>query len=414
MVTKDAILSEIGRGVIFGADEIAERLSAFSQAINVKSPPFNAIGDGVTSDATAFQSAYDAAATNSVIDIPAGNYSGVSVTTASKPVFWESEGLNAAGSSPLSLPYTSLHRYGRRYYLNQTNNDGTEYSAFQIQRTASYTGGTPGYVNSALVVKTTVSSGVANFEWAVLGIVENSATGGENVAIYGQGKRMTSSTGATWAGVLEVRDESGAADPTTGLIGLEIDVFANGTDTSGNRNRIGLDIVVGKSDTGGTKCYIGHGIRISPFGLDAAVAEVYKAVNIDIDATFGIFSNNTIAVGIDFSGATISTAALRIARGQKIAWEATSSIYSALRSGSNIIDFVYGAAKFGFDFTNNALLINDTAVVKPRKTGWTVATGTATRTAFDTATVTLSQLAERVKALIDDLHSTAGHGLIGA
>jgi len=54
-----------------------------------------------------------------------------------------------------------------------------------------------------------------------------------------------------------------------------------------------------------------------------------------------------------------------------------------------------------------------TKVVGTRKTGWTVATGTATRGTFDTATVTLPQLAEAVKALIDDLHQTAGHGLIG-
>lgn len=47
-----------------------------------------------------------------------------------------------------------------------------------------------------------------------------------------------------------------------------------------------------------------------------------------------------------------------------------------------------------------------------QKTGWGVATGTATRTTFDTTTVTTAQLAERVKALIDDIHSTAGYGLI--
>lgn len=35
--------------------------------------------------------------------------------------------------------------------------------------------------------------------------------------------------------------------------------------------------------------------------------------------------------------------------------------------------------------------------------GWQVATGTATRTTFDTATVTLPLLAQRIKALIDDL-----------
>lgn len=53
-------------------------------------------------------------------------------------------------------------------------------------------------------------------------------------------------------------------------------------------------------------------------------------------------------------------------------------------------------------------------VVGARKTGWSAATGTATRTAFDTASVTTAQLAERVKALIDDLHATSGHGLISA
>lgn len=50
-------------------------------------------------------------------------------------------------------------------------------------------------------------------------------------------------------------------------------------------------------------------------------------------------------------------------------------------------------------------------VVGPRRTGWTPATGAATRTAYDTATVTTVQLAQRVKALIDDL---IAHGLIGA
>jgi len=57
--------------------------------------------------------------------------------------------------------------------------------------------------------------------------------------------------------------------------------------------------------------------------------------------------------------------------------------------------------------------VNGNRVVNARKTGWTTATGTATRSGFDTTTVTLPQLAEAVKALIDDLHQTAGHGLIG-
>jgi hypothetical protein len=46
-----------------------------------------------------------------------------------------------------------------------------------------------------------------------------------------------------------------------------------------------------------------------------------------------------------------------------------------------------------------------------KRTGWTAATGTATRTTFVTGSVTLPVLAEHVKALIDDL---TAYGLIGA
>jgi hypothetical protein len=64
------------------------------------------------------------------------------------------------------------------------------------------------------------------------------------------------------------------------------------------------------------------------------------------------------------------------------------------------------------DLRNSAVLQSGgTQVVSSRKTGWTAATGTATRTTFDTATVTTELLAQRVKALLDDLIS---HGLIGA
>lgn len=56
-------------------------------------------------------------------------------------------------------------------------------------------------------------------------------------------------------------------------------------------------------------------------------------------------------------------------------------------------------------------LIDGSQVVSNRQTGWAAPTGTATRTTFATTTVTTEQLAERVKALIDDLTS---HGMIGS
>jgi hypothetical protein len=42
----------------------------------------------------------------------------------------------------------------------------------------------------------------------------------------------------------------------------------------------------------------------------------------------------------------------------------------------------------------------------PTQTGWSAPTGTDNRATFDTTSVTLSELAERVKALIDDLTTT--------
>jgi hypothetical protein len=54
--------------------------------------------------------------------------------------------------------------------------------------------------------------------------------------------------------------------------------------------------------------------------------------------------------------------------------------------------------------------IDGVQVVNNRVTGWTAATGTATRTMFATSTVTTEVLAQHLKALIDDMIS---HGLIG-
>lgn len=57
------------------------------------------------------------------------------------------------------------------------------------------------------------------------------------------------------------------------------------------------------------------------------------------------------------------------------------------------------------------LRVAGTRVVGARAGGWSAPAGTAARAGFDTASVTTAQLAERVKALIDDL---TAHGMIGA
>jgi hypothetical protein len=81
------------------------------------------------------------------------------------------------------------------------------------------------------------------------------------------------------------------------------------------------------------------------------------------------------------------------------------TIGSVFATGTPIIQ-IYAPITYGS--TEVTQLIDNA-----RKTGWSTATGTATRATFVTSTVTTEQLAERVKALIDDLHNIAGHGLIG-
>ena len=56
--------------------------------------------------------------------------------------------------------------------------------------------------------------------------------------------------------------------------------------------------------------------------------------------------------------------------------------------------------------------IDGTAVVRQRRTGWSSPSGVTNRSTFNTATVTVQELAERFLALYVDLSSTLGHGLI--
>ena len=83
--------------------------------------------------------------------------------------------------------------------------------------------------------------------------------------------------------------------------------------------------------------------------------------------------------------------------------------------GANIQHTITALQKINIDVTGATATypgyyVGASKVVGTRVTGWTAASGTATRTTFDTATVVIEDLAQRVKALIDDL---IAHGLIG-
>ena len=83
-------------------------------------------------------------------------------------------------------------------------------------------------------------------------------------------------------------------------------------------------------------------------------------------------------------------------------------------AGSNVLNIrmtVTNAGVLNLPTATSVVQIGGTQILTSRRTGWGAPTGTATRTTFATSTVTLALLAERVKALIDDLTT---HGVIGA
>jgi len=93
---------------------------------------------------------------------------------------------------------------------------------------------------------------------------------------------------------------------------------------------------------------------------------------------------------------------------------ATAVVQGATGSFSGDVAALSHTAVLGANnaqLTSAGLAVQALPVIGTRRTGWAAATGTATRTTFATGAVTLPQLAERVKALIDDL---TAHGMIGA
>lgn len=93
----------------------------------------------------------------------------------------------------------------------------------------------------------------------------------------------------------------------------------------------------------------------------------------------------------------------------------TSGIIVLDATGNMVVgNLAHSAGKLDVDGdinTRDQYLVDGTQIATNRQTGWTAATGTADRGTFVTGSVTLSELAEHVKALVDDLIT---HGLIGA
>lgn len=172
----------------------------------------------------------------------------------------------------------------------------TTIASHNIRSAENFSGGTPGTVHSALHIYDVVQNAAcALYEWAMLARLDNHANGGENVASYMQARKFAE--GPTWATVAEVFQSAPVTNPTTGLVGVEVDLNVNNTDD--NFNRVGLHIVVRKNDdiSSTSQNQAGAGVRIDATQEDALFRkgiEFLGHYGIGLDFEHGEFVGNVI------------------------------------------------------------------------------------------------------------------------
>lgn len=212
--------------------------------------------------------------------------------------------------------------------INKTSTENNDYGVICVNKKSANEGGDRGFVGSAIRATIDIENeGHSQFEWAIVGIVNNYAKESENVGVYAQANKHSS--GGSWGGVWEVCDfndrPSASADGLTW--GGEIDVWTDFDDVAGVRN--GLNIVVGSKanvrdgKTPGQQASGSIGLNITSYGGNSDYA-IWKngisidkvsgsSININGGGTRGIhLSSGSFAVGIDLSGSTFSAAAIRL------------------------------------------------------------------------------------------------------
>lgn len=353
---------------------------------------------------------------------PLRAYTGIELATgALQPTAFYQVIYNAADNVFYLLDKVRSSPLGISFYRSSATavslTDGQDSCWSSVRDTTGLVGGTPGFVNAGITHRTITAAGETAYEWGVLSIMDNYATAGENVAVYGQANKRTTTSGPTWAACFEANDIHQTADPTGGpLIGIEVTMSANGTDA--NMTRYGIDLALNRSNVAGAFPTFHYGVRIAS-----------SSPSFQINRGFGIFGP-TFGVGFDTADATQSGggAAFRMAAGQRHAYDAAITKWTVYNSGSgefqwwdtsvsavfprmSIINSLGLVSATGFN-ANAAFSVGLVQVVGARNTGWTAFSGPSDKaTAFDTATINLQQLAARVSAIQIALTT---HGLLGA
>lgn len=265
-------------------------------------------------------------------------------------------------------------------------------------RSSNYTGGTVGFVVPTLMAQATVTQGSNNFEWAFLSVMNNHAllsTPAQNVAGYFQGNKF--GTAATWALTCEVREMVATNDPLQGSVALELDLSVNGTDNIGSR--AGCDLVIRKFDQAGVDAVAGWGYRIQNGGNAGSL------VNVGYSFAPGMTAN----IGFDTSRGVMNIAALRMAVGQPIAFDANALHQLKAQAPLLGIDYFVSNVFVSRLLASGGFQVGANQVIGARIGGYGTPTG-GSRATLVPGSATVAQVCALLNAVIVDAET---HGWLG-
>jgi len=233
--------------------------------------------------------------------------------------------------------------------------------------------------------------------------------GGTSIAVNAEAASFTTSGGFYGIVVHNTTPADTELHPVTGLPAVShptpTGIYVNGYTTNGDRGQWlrGLH-------------FSPESIRIGGAAIrdDSIADKGYWSIAGSSKAVADILLEGSAGYALICNGSYSSGNAIRVKTGIGIAYDNSGAIKTKYDSGILRWGLYSGATElvgFGTTLGSAGVYLSGTRVLAAQRTGWGSPTGTATRTAFDTASVTLPQLAERLKALIDDLKA---HGMIGA
>jgi hypothetical protein len=288
--------------------------------------------------------------------------------------------------------------------LNFTFTGGaTDIGSVQFTRTAAFSGGGLGFVNSTLRVTDNVTgTGVTSDEWAFTSVLNNFALAGQNVAGYFQGNK-NGNIGPTWGAVIEVREVTPVNNPTNGTVALEVDLDCNGTDNVGNGSRVGVDLAIRQNPAtlpSATFAQANWGYRIQNGGV------VGNSVGFGFALDGGMIAN----VCFDTSHGTCTTAAYQMAQGQSFVFDGPNTQLNLLSYQGFGIDYIVSGVLQTRLMKTGGFQVQGNQVVGARIGGYGTPTALSKVSSLPGTGSTLAQVGGTLAALIADLQT---HGLIG-